>query len=163
MTPAALAKLLSENLNWLMSQHKGALDSSTKVAAQARKKGHELGQRTAHRAIIGKKDGGEPAVSTTETIAALAAAFGIKPWELLHPDLPTLYSQTKLSIEEREKVQKIRDETVGLSPAARAQLQADLFGSEELKEVMHADPYPSAALERKGWSAAGKAVSKRTE
>lgn len=163
MNPAALAQLLSENLNWLMDQHKKALDSSAKVAAKAREKGHALSQRTAHRAITGKRDDEQPAISTTETIAALAAAFGIKPWELLHPDLPTLYAQTKLALQEQEAVRDLRERALELSPAARAQLQADLFGSEELKEVMRADPYPSAGLVRKGWSAADKAVSRKVE
>lgn len=160
MTTAALAKLLSENLTWLMSEQKGKLESSAKIAAKAREKGYRVSQRTAHRAITGKNDA-KPTISTTETIAGLAAAFGVKPWELLHPDLPRFYAQAHLPLEEQEKLRDVREQVRDLSPAARAQLQTDLFGSTELKEVMNADPYPSSGLERRGWSAADKAVSRR--
>lgn len=70
-----------------------------------------------------------------------------------------MHAQRQLSLEEKEKVDQIRRLYAELSEPA----QAELFGgSEAVKEIMKPDPYPSEKLVERGWSAAGKAVSRKT-
>lgn len=162
MAKKTMATVLSENLKWLMGQHKGELDSTTKIEKRAKARGRTISQRTVHRCVSGLNND-QPYFASTDALDALGAAFGIEPWLLINPKLPEIYLQGRLSLEEREKVERILQLQSELSPAGKAATQAELFADAPpaVKEMMQADPYRDDKLVEKGWSAAGKAVSRR--
>lgn len=154
---SSAAAILAANLQALQRVAGAELKSQPKIASKAK-----IGQRTVGRALKGE-------VSTTiGSLEGLASAFGVEPWQLLHPDGAMLAAQQRLTLDEERALKEVEDKIAALSKPAKAKLLADqpeLFGSASgiVKEIIEADPYPSAGLERKGWSAAGKPVSRKTE
>lgn len=75
-------KTLAENLRQLMEQP--GMDSQAKVAAKAsRPKGEKVGQTTISLLL----DPDQPVSPRLQTIEAVADAFGVQAWQLLHPTM----------------------------------------------------------------------------
>lgn len=92
-TTNSLPEVLAGNVRKLMAANKKEVGSQPKLAAKA-----GVGQRTVGRATKGE-------VSTTiGSVAAIARALGVEPWELLNPDAG---AQT-LKPDEREMLELYR-------------------------------------------------------
>lgn len=121
MAKRSISELLSANLKWLI-EHDGELISTPKIAKRAKELHMNASQRTVHRVLTGVNEKGERYYASTESVEGIAAAFGLEAWELIHPDLPTIYAEKKLSRDEREKVRALREQIATLSESARTEL-----------------------------------------
>lgn len=145
------ATILWSNIKVLMD-HLYGKENLNQLARDAR-----IGAATVMR--IKKLEGGTR-LSTLIDLTKAFKALHLQPWELLHPDGATLALQRKLSLEQRDKIQHIRTLISELPGPA----QRELFGgSREIKEMLEKDPYPDERLEERGWSAATKPVSRKTQ
>lgn len=126
-----ISSTLSANLKGLMADVKYGLESQPKVASKAK-----VGQRTVGRALKGEVS------ITVGSLEGLAHAFGIAPWQLLHPTLgrmpgtdpndPLLFQLInfwgQLSQESRDKILA----------------EANWHHSQEHPHVTNSNPYPTA-------------------
>lgn len=120
-----ISELLSANLAWLI-ENVPELDSTPKIANRAKQLHMSASQRTVHRALTGVNEKGERYYTSSESLEAIAAAFGLDAWQLIHPDLPTMYSAQRLSPQERERVRALRQQISELSEGAQTELLDEL-------------------------------------
>lgn len=76
-------QVLATNLQALMSRYPD-LDSQTKIAARTNKPG---GKKVAQTSISNMLNPNSMVTPTLENIEAIAVAFGLQAWQLLHPTL----------------------------------------------------------------------------
>lgn len=143
--------LLAENLKAIRAARRM---SQPDVRDAAKRRGYAIDPTTISRIELQKFP------PTIETVETLAKGLGVEPWQLLHPDGAQIAAQHKLSLDEQEKVEKLLDEISQLSKPA----QAELFGkSETVREIVKAESASNDRLEQKGWSAAAKTPSRKTQ
>lgn len=141
-----LSDVLAANLTRLQEEQKDELGSQPKIAAKTARIGKRIGQRTVGRALKGE-------VSTTiGSLEALAAAFGVEPWQLL---VPPPEPEAKPTAEDIRKVEEVKGVFASLTPAQR-----ELFvHTEEGKSLV--PHYPVEKMDARKWSAAAKRPSRR--